>query len=254
MKKIFITGSTDGLGFMAAERLIKMGHNIILHARNEEKAQRVFQKLPEAFSVVVGDLSSMAQTQEIAKQVNALGVMNSIIHNAGLGFQESHKLTEDGLPHIFAINSLAPYMLTCLVHKPKRLIYTSSGMHEVGDTTLTDLLWKTKRWNASQAYSDTKLQNVLLTFAVARYYPEIYSNVVSPGWVATKMGGAHAPDDLGKAPETQVWLASSDAKEVQVSGQFLYHKKPKHYLKEASDPILQDKFINFCKSLSGLEL
>lgn len=253
MKTICITGSTDGLGFMAAERLMEEGHQVILHARNENKAEVVRQKLPMAKAVVIGDLSSIAQTKKIAEDINQLGTMDSIIHNAGVGYQEPFQKTEDGLPHVFAINSLAPYILTSLINRPNRLIYTSSGMHEQGDANLEDPLWKTKRWNAAQAYSDTKLQNVLLAFAVARHWPDVYSNVVSPGWVATKMGGPHAPDDLEKAPETQVWLATSEEKDVQVSGKFLYHKKQKRYLPQADDIQLQQKFIALCESITGID-
>lgn len=254
MKKIFITGATDGLGFMAAEKLIGQGHQVVLHARNKTKAKIVHQKLPGAKAVVTGDLSSIAQTKGIAEAVNQLGTMDSVIHNAGVGFKEPYHQTEDALPHVFAINSLAPYILTCLINKPKRLIYTSSGMHEQGATKLEDLLWKKKKWIAAQAYSDTKLQNILLAFAVSRRWPDVYSNVVSPGWVATKMGGPHAPDDLEKASETQIWLSSSDEKEAEISGKFLYHKSPKRYLLAANDIQLQNRFIDYCESLTNIKL
>lgn len=214
MKTIFITGSTDGLGFMAAKRLIKRGDQVVLHARNQD----------------------------------------SVIHNAGVGFQEPYQKTEDGFPHVFVINSLAPYILTCLIRRPKRLIYTSSGMHEQGDTSLEDVLWAKSRWNAAQAYSDTKLHDILLAFAVARYWPDVPSNVVSPGWVATKMGGRHAPDDLDKAPETQVWLASSDEPDANASGRFWYHKRQKPYLADADKVDLQDSFIQLCASLTKVEV
>ncbi|MBL3658278.1 SDR family NAD(P)-dependent oxidoreductase [Fulvivirga sediminis] len=254
MKKIFITGATDGLGFMAAEKLIEQGHQVVLHARNKTKAEIVHQKLPNAKAVVTGDLSSISQTYKIAEALNRLGTMDSVIHNAGVGFKEPYQETEDALPHVFAINSLAPYILSCLINKPKRLIYTSSGMHEQGDTKLEDLLWDKKKWNAAQAYSDTKLHNILLAFAVSKRWPDVFCNVVSPGWVATKMGGAHAPDDLEKAPETQIWLSSSEEKDVQISGQFLYHKRPKNYLSAANDTQLQDRFIDFCESLTLIKI
>ncbi|RXG11423.1 NAD(P)-dependent dehydrogenase (short-subunit alcohol dehydrogenase family) [Leeuwenhoekiella aestuarii] len=254
MKKVFITGATDGLGFMAAEKLIEKGHQVILHARNNAKGEIVLQKLPNAKAVVIGDLSSISQTYEIAEAVNQLGTMDSVIHNAGVGFQEPYQETEDALPYVFAINSLAPYILTCLINKPKRLIYTSSGMHQQGDAELKDLFWKVKKWNAAQAYSDTKLQNILLAFAISKRWPDVFCNVVSPGWVATKMGGPHAPDDLEKATETQVWLSSSEEKEAKISGNFLYHKRPKSYLLAANDIQLQNRFMDYCESLTNIKL
>lgn len=114
----------------------------------------------------------MDQTVELAEQVNSLGAVDSIIHNAGVGFREPFQKTKDGFPHVLMINSLAPYILTCLIKKPKRLINTSSGMQEQGDASLKDLLWETKNWNSAQAYSDTKLHDILLAFAVARYWPD----------------------------------------------------------------------------------
>jgi NAD(P)-dependent dehydrogenase (short-subunit alcohol dehydrogenase family) len=252
MKRIFITGSTDGLGYMAAERLIKKGHQVILHARNEQKAQAVWKKLPMAEAAVVGDLSSISETTDIAQKINDLGSVDSVIHNAGVGFMEPYLKTIDGLPHVFAINSLAPYILTCLIKRPERLIYTSSGMHESAEVSLSDPFWESRKWNAAQAYSDTKFHNILLAFAISRHWPGIISNVVSPGWVATKMGGQNAPGDLDKAPETQVWLAVSDEKSALESGRFLFHQKRKAYLSQADDISLQDQFMDLCKSLTGI--
>lgn len=252
MKKIFITGSTDGLGFMAAERLMGMWHSVLLHARNERKAKAVRQKLPGALGVVTGDLGDIAETTALAEAVNGYGDFDSIVHNAAVGYQERYEKTGDGLPHVFQVNSLAPYLLTCLIRKPKRLIYTSSGMNQQADGSLDDMLWERRRWSGPQAYADTKFHDILLAFAVARHWPDVWSNAVTPGWVATKMGGPHAPDDLKQGPETQVWLASADEAAVRVSGKYFYHRKPERYLKAADDTKLQDGFIRFCEELTGI--
>ena len=254
MKKIFITGSTDGLGFMAAERLIGLGHSVLLHARNERRADVLRQKLPAALGVVTGDLASIAETTALAEAVNGYGDLDSVIHNAAVGYQEGYSKTQDGLPHVFQVNSLAPYLLTCLIGKPKRLVYTSSGMNQQADPSLDDLLWEKRRWSGSQAYADTKFHDILLAFAVARHWTDVWSNAVTPGWVATKMGGPHAPDDLKQGPETQIWLASADEAAVRVSGKFFYHHKPQRYLKAADDTTLQDDFLRFCATLTGYEL
>jgi NAD(P)-dependent dehydrogenase (short-subunit alcohol dehydrogenase family) len=185
MARVFITGSSDGLGRMAAELLAKEGHRVVLHARNEQRANVALAAVPGAETAVIGDLSSIAQTRAVADQVNELGVFDAVIHNAGVGYREPQRIeTEDGLPHVFAVNTLAPYMLTGLIHKPKRLIYLSSGLHQSGDPSLKDLAWKERPWRGQQAYSDTKLHDVMLTFAVARLWPDVFSNAVEPGWVA----------------------------------------------------------------------
>jgi NAD(P)-dependent dehydrogenase (short-subunit alcohol dehydrogenase family) len=108
--------------------------------------------------------------------------------------------TVDGLPQLFAVNSLAPYILTTLITIPKRLVYLSSGMHSAG-AHLDDMLWEKRRWNGSQAYAETKFQDILLAFAVARLFPKVKSNSLEPGWVPTRMGGAGAPDVSGVVPD-----------------------------------------------------
>ena len=155
----------------------------------------------------MGDLSSLRQTRELADSVNAQGRFDAVIHNAGVGYREQRIVTEDGLEHVFVINVLAPFLLTALVERPDRLIYLSSGMHQSGDPDFADLQWEQRRWNSAQAYADSKLLDAALAFIVAGRWPEVSANAVEPGWVATKMGGAGAPDDMAEAPLTQVWLA-----------------------------------------------
>ena len=222
MAHVFITGSSDGLGQMAAQLLVEQGHSVVLHARNEQRAQDARATVPGAESVVIGDLTSIAQTRQVADQVNKLGSFDAVIHNAGIGYREPRRIaTKDGLPHVFAVNTLAPYILTALIQKPKRLVYLSSGLHQSGDATLKDLAWEHRPWQAQQAYSDTKLHDVLLAFAVARRWPGVLSNALEPGWVPTKMGGPGAPDDMDAAHRTQVWLAVSDDPEAVVTGKYL---------------------------------
>jgi NAD(P)-dependent dehydrogenase (short-subunit alcohol dehydrogenase family) len=87
-------------------------------------------------TAVVGDLASISETRSLTDQVNELGPFDAVIHNAGV-YGESHcTLTVDGLPQMFVVNSLAPYILTCLIRRPKRLVYTGSGLHRSGDAAL----------------------------------------------------------------------------------------------------------------------
>ena len=253
MSRIFITGSADGLGLMAARLLVADGHRVVLHARNQKRADEALSRVHGAETAVVGDLSSIAETKHLAEQVNALGAFDAVIHNAGIGYRESRRIqTVDGLSHIFAVNSLAPYILTFLINKPKRLVYTSSGMHRSGDSSLKDLTWNSRSWEGSSAYADSKLHNVILAFAVARKWTSVYSNALEPGWVATKMGGPGAPDSLEEGPATQVWLATSQEKEALVSGKYFYHKKPKNFHPAAEDTATQEKYLSECARLSGV--
>ena len=253
MARVFITGSSDGLGLMAARLLVAGDHRAVVHARNARRAAETLTRIPGAESVVTGDLASIAETKKLAEQVNALGSFDAVIHNAGMGYREPKRVTTvDGLPAIFAVNSLAPYILTSLIARPGRLVYVSSGLHRSGDVGLDDLLWENRSWDGMGAYADTKLHNVRLAFAVARIWPGVLSNAVEPGWVATKMGGRGAPDSLEEGPKTQVWLATSQEKEAMISGKYFYHKKPQKYNTAAGDVDIQDRYLAECGRLSGV--
>ncbi len=253
MARIFITGSADGLGLMAARLLVAEGHQVVLHARNPGRAKEALSLVPGAESTVAGDLSVIAETKRVAEQANATGAFDAVIHNAAVGYQEPQRInTADGLPHVFAVNSLAPYILTCLIKKPKRLVYVSSGLHRRGDASLNDLKWSTRAWSGTSAYADSKLHNVILAFAVARKWPGVLSNAIEPGWVATKMGGPGATDSLEEGPRTQAWLAASGESAALVSGKYFYHKKTRNSSAAASEAGVQEKYLSECARISGV--
>ena len=240
---------------MAAELLVEQGHGVVLHARNRQRGQEALAAVAGAETVVIGDLTSIAQARRMAEQVNGLGLFDAVIHNAGIGYREPRRIaTEDGLPHVFAVNTLAPYILTALIKKPKRLVYLSSGLHQNGDASLKDLAWGHRPWQGQQAYSDTKLHDVFLAFAVARRWPGVLSNALEPGWVPTKMGGAGAPDDLDEGCRTQVWLAVSDEPAATVTGGYFYHMRPRAPNAAARDVERQEELLDACKRFSGVDL
>jgi NAD(P)-dependent dehydrogenase (short-subunit alcohol dehydrogenase family) len=255
MARVFISGSTDGLGRMAAELLIEQGHRVVLHARNPKRAQDAAARLPRAEDIVIGDLSSITQTKNVAEQINRLGRFDAVIHNAGIGYREPNRIeTEDGLPQVFAVNTLAPYILTALIEKPKRLVYLSSGLHRGANASLEDLTWTARPWHGMDAYAESKLHDVLLAFSVARQWPSVLSNALEPGWVPTKMGGPDAPDEMDQGHRTQAWLAVSDDADARVSGQYFYHLKKRAPDQAVLNPARQDALMAACRSLSGISL
>ena len=228
---------------------------MVLHARDPKRGQEALAAVAGAETVVIGDLTSIAQTLKLAEQVNGLGLFDAVIHNAGIGYREPRRIaTEDGLPHVFAVNTLAPYILTALIKKPKRLVYLSSGLHQNGDASLKDMAWEHRPWQGQQAYSDTKLHDVLLAFAVARRWPAVLSNALEPGWVPTKMGGAGAPDDLDAGHRTQVWLAASDDPAAKVTGGYFYHMRPRAPKPATRDVERQEQLLDACKGFSGVDI
>ena len=251
MSTVLITGSADGLGGLAARRMIADGHEVVLHARSEQRAQEAMHAVPGAAAALHGDLSSIEQIRGVAEQAHAYGRFEAVIHNAGVGFRERRTETVDGLSHVFAINVLAPYLLTSLMPLPERLVYLSSGMHRGGDPSTDDLQWSARRWQGAQAYSDSKLWDTVLAFAVARLHPELRSNAVDPGWVATKMGGAGAPDDFESGSETQAWLAVSDDPAADATGWLFYHLRPTDASPAATDVDVQDRLLDACQKLTG---
>ena len=240
MARIFITGSADGLGQLAARALIAQGHLVLLHARNEKRAQEALNKVPGAESVVTADLGNLEETKQLAAKVNALGKFDAVIHNAGV-YQSSSQETLN-------VNSLAPYILTCLIQKPKRLIYMSSGMHLQGRAKLESFKTDISRIT----YSDSKVHVLMLCMAVARKWPQVFANAVDPGWVPTKMGGEGATDDLQKGYETQAWLAVSNDERAKVSGKYFFHQEEHGNNPEADDVELQERFLSLCEEITGI--
>ncbi|MFC1464694.1 MAG: SDR family NAD(P)-dependent oxidoreductase [Candidatus Brachytrichaceae bacterium NZ_4S206] len=240
MARIFITGSADGLGQLAARALVIQGHGVVLHARNAERARYALQQVPGAMHALVGDLSDIEATKRLADEANALGPFDAVIHNAGVYRAPARE--------VFTVNTLAPYLLTCLMHRPRRLIYLSSGMHLQGRAHLEQLTGDRSR----VSYSDSKLYVTMLCMAVARKWPDVYANAVDPGWVPTKMGGPDAPDDLQKGYETQAWLAVSDDPAAKVSGRYFHHRQERQCNPQAGDVMLQERLLSVCGEITGV--
>ena len=210
MSRILITGSAQGLGRNAATTLLDDGHQVVVHARSHQRAADLSDLADRGAAVVVGDLASLEQTRSLADQVNQLGRMDAVIHNAGVYGDTGRHPSPEGHPRVLTVNTLAPYLLTGLIQRPDRLIYLTSDMHTSGDDSLHDLDWSTRRWNGTQAYCDSKLFVTALALAVARRWPDVISHAVDPGWVPTRMGGPTASDDLEQGHLTQTWLATTD--------------------------------------------
>jgi NAD(P)-dependent dehydrogenase (short-subunit alcohol dehydrogenase family) len=239
MARILVTGSADGLGRLTAAQLLSQGHDVVTHVRNERRKSAVHELTEQGAAVVVGDLADLEETRGVATQVNALGAMDAVIHNAGVYTGAA----------VMPVNVVAPYLLTALVQRPARLVYLSSGLHRGGHPSLDRA-----DWASGASYGDSKLFVTALAAAVARLAPAVCSNAVDPGWVPTKMGGSGAPDDLTLGHQTQAWLAASNDREARTSGGYWYHQERQAPHPAALDPAFQDELLASLADFTGAGL
>jgi NAD(P)-dependent dehydrogenase (short-subunit alcohol dehydrogenase family) len=254
MARIFITGSTDGLGRAAARSLMDDGHDVVLHARSPERAAALADLVSRSSGVAIGDLRSAAETRSIAEQVNALGRMDAVIHNAGIYRERSRGETPEGHATILAVNTLAPYMLTALIDRPGRLVYLSSSEHYSGAGPLRDIDWTNRRWDSARAYAESKLYITALAFALARRWCGVLSNAVDPGWARTRMGGPSAPVDIETGQRTQTWLAVSTERAAMVTGSYWHNLRQAEPASEVMEVAFQDRLLAELRELTRVEL
>ena len=255
MTSVLVTGSTQGIGLETAATLIAAGHKVVLHARDAARAADARAALPDAAGVLIGDLSSLTQTRELATQAGHHGPFDAVIHNAGVGGGVPERaVTEDGLERIFQINVVAPYLLTALMPRPARLVYLTSGLQENGTVHWDDLQFSRRPWDGMQAYSDSKLYDVMLAFAIARHWPDTIANAVDPGWIKTRLGGPAATDTIEQGADTPVWLATGEDPETTRSGRYLKHRRTLAANPEALDETQQDTLLTRLAEITGAQL
>lgn len=253
-KRVFITGSTSGIGLVAAKMLIAQGHRVVAHARNPKRADDVRQELAGVEAIVIGDLGDMQQVQNMAKQLNQMGRFDAVIQNAGIYSRASRTPVAGDIPLIFMVNTLAPYVLTAMMERPERIIFVSSSYHQGADIDIDDITWKQRPWSGYEAYATSKFYDALLANTLARYWPDHYINSIRPGWVPTHMGGAGAPDDLEAGAFTQSFLAVSDEPSALVSSRFFFHMREQRADPRLNDTQLQDRFLAACAGLCHIPM
>ncbi len=235
-----MTGSVDGLGRAAAEALLSAGHGVVVHARNQERAAVLRPLAERGADLVVGDFVERAAVRRVAAELNDAEPLDAVIHNAGVWSG----------PAVMPVNVVAPYLLRALLRGPRRLVYLSSGSHFDGRPSLDRVDWRGER---AGSYSDSKLYVTALAAAVARLRLEALSNAVDPGWVPTRMGGPHAPDDLELGHRTQEWLAVGDEPEALTTGGYGYHRQRMEPHRAVHDEALQGRLLRALAAETGTE-
>ena len=247
MVRVFITGSSDGIGQLAAKRLADQGHQVVLHARNQDRAASARAAVPKAEACMVADLASLADTKKLASEANKLGPFDAIIHNAGIGFgTASEDMTPGHVSSMFAVNTLAPYVLACLMDRPAaRLLFMSSGLHRGGDATLR------RGAERSFSYNNTKLHDVMLANAFARRWPGVQVVSMDPGWVATKMGGSGAGSPEKPARALAEWAAGEGKLAKLSSGTYFTSSGQDAQHPGAGNVAKQEELLSLCREISG---
>jgi NAD(P)-dependent dehydrogenase (short-subunit alcohol dehydrogenase family) len=241
VSRILVTGSADGLGRLAAQSLMSAGHQLVVHARNRERAAALDALVGSGADLVIADFADRDDVRRIAAELTAAPPLDAVIHNAGVWSG----------PAVMPVNIIAPYLLTALLPSPRRLVYLSSSSHYGGRPSTAGVDWRGQR---AGSYDDSKLFVTTLAAAVARLRSHVRSNAVDPGWVPTRMGGPGAPDDLDLGHQTQEWLASSDDPEALTTSGYWYHgqRRPPH--RAVNDQAFQDHLLQALTEETGVVL
>jgi len=254
-KTILITGATDGIGKQTALELADRGYHVIVHGRSEAKCLQTIdgirRHVPSAhLDHCAGDLSSMASVRSLAEQIlRKYDALHVLINNAGV-FMKERVLTVDGFEMTFAVNHLAPFLLTMLLldrlkaSAPSRIITVSSVAHSRGKIDLEDLPANPK-FGGYAAYAMSKLANILFTAELAERLngTNVTANTLHPGVIRTKLlvtgfGAMDGNESLAEGAATSVFLATDDSV-TSVSGEYFVKQKRASVAPAARDGKMQ---------------
>ena len=249
MATIGITGATDGIGLATAQRLLADGHRVLVHARSEERGRPIMADLAGDAFLVTGDLARLAEVRLLADQIADYGRLDALIHNAGVWVRGgTPRVTPEGLETTFAVNVLAPHLLTGLLadQAPGRLLWLGSGLARSGRVRPEAL---GRPLDSRTAYADSKACDVALALAWGRRLPGTASVAIDPGWVTTKLATRGAPGRPSQSAATLAYCAiDADLSE----GAYWRDRRPIPVPSQLRDPALQDELAAACDRLSRL--
>ena len=290
-KTCLVTGATSGIGRATARELARMGATVVIVARNPGRAEETVEDVREASAnasvdLLLADLGSLVQVRQLAREFETRhDRLHVLVNNAGTIFP-ARKTTEDGLETTFAVNHLAPFLLTNLLMErlkasaPARIVNVASASHKFGAIDFARLRREKKArlllpgW---RAYNESKLANVLFTYELARRLEGtgVTANCLHPGLVATRAGSESPgilwcvvnryrpflvrfcfglPHTFLQTPEqgaeTPVFLASSP--EIKgITGKYFVKRAEASSSKESYDPLLAERLWRLDEELVG---
>jgi NAD(P)-dependent dehydrogenase (short-subunit alcohol dehydrogenase family) len=250
MAVICITGSSDGIGLATARVLLADGHRVLIHARSRDRGRPVVEQLGDETALVTGDLAKLDEVHGLADQIRAYGPVDAIVHNAGVWVRgNTPRTTEHGLETTFAVNVLAPHLLTHLLAPDLRgrLLWLGSGMASSGRPDPATL---GRPQEPSRAYADSKACDVALALAWHRRIPTVVSAAVDPGWVKTKLAVPGAPGDVTSSADT---LAFCCTEADLASAPYWKNRAPTPIPEHLRNESLQDAIASACDRLAGID-
>jgi retinol dehydrogenase-14 len=275
-RTVLVTGGSGGIGRATALGLAIMGAQLAISGRDRERTESAAREIRAAgggeVDVVVADLSSQSEVRRLADEVlQSLSRIDVVVNNVG-GYWHTRHITADGLERTFALNHLAPFLLTNLLLErlkqsaPARVVTVSSSAHRSGRIDFDDLQGE-RSYSGARAYSQSKLANLLFTYELASRLQgtSVTANALHPGVVRTAFGAEDASTvqrlftpfvrPFLKSPAegaaTSIHLASAPDLE-QVTGRYFANSKPKTSSKRSYDKAAAARLWQLSADLVGL--
>jgi retinol dehydrogenase-12 len=272
-----ITGATSGIGLVTARELAACGATVAMVGRNETKTRAAVEAIRQQtgnaeVDYLLADLSSQAAVRGVADAFQRrYGALHVLVNNAGAVFMRRQQ-TADGLELTFALNHLAPFLLTNLLldtlraNTPARVVTVGSMAHRGAHIPFDDLQQTKGRYSAFGVYGQTKLANIMFTYALARRLEGsgITANTLHPGFVGSNFARNNGPVmnaamslarpfaiNVEKGAATSIYLASSP-EVASVSGQYFYKCKPSRSSQASYDVAAQERLWQVSEQLTGL--
>lgn len=268
-KVVLLTGATDGIGLQAARKLARLGARLILHGRNAEKGQRVLDEITAEsgqanHALMLADLGSLAEVRRMADEIGrSTAALHVLINNAGV-IEPERRLSQDGFEATFAVNYLAPFLLTnllldLLVHSaPARIVNVTSTAYLGAQGLDLDDLQMERGYDGRQAYARSKLAMILFNTVLAERLAGtgVTANCLHPGVIDTKMLRTSYPDSRGAPPEqggdNVVWLATNPEL-GEVNGGFFREQRQSRLAGAAQDAVTARRLWELSEELVGLK-
>jgi retinol dehydrogenase-14 len=274
-KAVLVTGGTGGIGKAAAIRLASMGARVAITGRDRARAEEASAAIAResgnpAVDIFVADMSSQSEVRRLAAEVLAAYPRIDVLLNNVGGFWAHRHLTADGLEHTFALNHLAPFLLTSLLldrliaSAPARIVTVSSGAQSMGKIDFDDLMGEQK-YSGSRAYDQSKLANVMFTYELAERLEGtgVTATALHPGMTSTAFSAEDPALGLlvaimrpfmrspARGADTAVYLASSPDAEG-ITGKYFADRKVKRSRDSSYDTAITARLWQVSADLVGV--